>query len=109
MTPNKHKYGCIRMRQKLLLTDFRYTSTRGFGNKSSKVKKVLRKCEETKRKFMNSETVVLSSSVVNDYSIEIAIMRGKLHQEALNSALFEFNNFLCIGSISEKDDLIRIN
>jgi len=91
------------------LTDFRYTSTRGFSNKSSKVKKVLRKCEETKRKFMNSETVVLSSSVVNDYSIGIAIMRGKLHQEALNSALFEFNNFLCIGSISEKDDLIRIN
>ena len=79
-----------------------------FSDISFKIKKVLRKCAETKRKLMSSENVVLTSSVVNDYSIEIAFKRGKLPQEAFNSFLLEFNNFLCIGSISEKDGLIRI-
>jgi len=96
------------MRQKLLLTDFRYTSMIDFSDSSFKFKKVLRICSETKRKLMSSENVVLTSSVVNDYSIEIAFKRGKLPQEAFNSFLLEFNNFLCIGSISEKDGLIRI-
>ena len=59
------------MRQKLLLTDFRYTSKIDFSDSSFKFKKVLMICAETKRKLMSSENVVLTSSVVKDDFIEI--------------------------------------
>jgi len=74
---------------------------RDFNNSSYKVKKVLRKCEETKRKFMSSETVVLTSSVVKDDIFEVVIKRGILPPRGSKHNSVRVKQSLVFGSISE--------